>query len=65
MNTVNRRDFLAQSTALAGASLSPFSNSAQAEPPPGVKKIRLIGGPHYGICLTPQYFAEEMLDERH
>jgi NitT/TauT family transport system substrate-binding protein len=61
MNTVNRRDFLAQSTALAGASLLPFSNSVQAEPPPEVKKIRLIGGPRYGICLAPQYVAEELL----
>ena len=65
MITVSRRDFLAQSTALAGASLLPFSSSAQAKPTPEVKKIHHIGGPRYGICLTPQYFAEELLDERH
>lgn len=65
MNTVNGRDFLAQSTALVGASLLPFSSSAQAKPTPEVKKIRFIGRPCYGIGLSPQYFAEAMLDERH
>ena len=59
MNTVNRRDFLAQSAALAGTALLPFSNSARAEAPPEVKKIRLVHTP--GICLSPQYLAEEFL----
>jgi NitT/TauT family transport system substrate-binding protein len=59
MNTVNRRHFLAKSTALAGASLLPFSNSAQAEPPPETKKIRLMRVP--AICVAPQYVAEELL----
>ena len=59
MNTVNRRDFLAQSAALAGTALLPFSNSARAEAPPEVNKIRLVHTP--GICLSPQYLAEEFL----
>ncbi len=59
MNTVNRRDFLAQAAALAGTALLPFSNSARAEAPPEVNKMRLVHTP--GICLSPQYLAEEFL----
>ena len=59
MNTIDRRDFLAQSAALAGTALLPFSNSARAEAPPEVNKIRLVHTP--GICLSPQYLAEEFL----
>ena len=59
MDTVARRDFLAQAAALAGTALLPFSNSARAEAPPEVNKIRLVHTP--GICLSPQYLAEEFL----
>jgi NitT/TauT family transport system substrate-binding protein len=33
--------------------------TAAAEPPPEVTKIRLVKNP--GICLAPQYLAEELL----
>ena len=59
MNTVNRRDFLAHSSALAGASLLSLPNLAHAEPPPETKKIRLMRLP--AICAAPQYVAEELL----
>lgn len=59
MNTVNRRDFLAQSTALVGASLLPFSNFSQAEPPPEIKKIRMIRPTV--TCVAPMLLAEDLL----
>ena len=59
MNTTDRREFLAQSSALAGGALLPFSNSALAEPPPETKRIRLMRLP--AICAAPQYVAEELL----
>ena len=58
MNTVNRRDFLAQAAALTGGSLLSFSNAARAEPPPEVSRIRVAKIP--AICLAPEYLAEEM-----
>ena len=59
MSTVNRHDFLAQAAALTGGSLLPFSNTARAEPPPEVSRIRVAKIP--AICLAPEYLAEEML----
>lgn len=59
MNILDRRDFLVRAAALAGASLLPFSNFAQAEPPPEVGRIRIAKIP--AICLAPEYLAEEML----
>ena len=59
MNIIDRRDFLVRAAALAGASLLPFSNFAQAEPPPEVGRIRIAKIP--AICLAPEYLAEEML----
>ena len=59
MNTVNRRDFLAHSTALAGASLLPFSNLVQAEPPPEIKTIRIIRPAV--TCVAPMLLAEDLL----
>ena len=59
MNTVNRRDFLAHSSALAGASLLSLPYLAHAEPPPETKRIRLMRLP--AICAAPQYVAEELL----
>ena len=59
MDRVDRRDFLARSAALAGASLLPFSHFARAEPPPEIKKVRFQPDP--SICLAPQYLAIELL----
>jgi NitT/TauT family transport system substrate-binding protein len=59
MNIVNRRDFLAHSSALAGASLLPFSTLAQAEPPPEIKKIRMIRPAV--TCVAPMLLAEDLL----
>lgn len=59
MNTIDRRDFLARSAALAGASLLPFSNSAQAEPPPEIKKICMIRPAV--TCVAPLLLAEDLL----
>ena len=59
MNAIDRRKFLIRSLALAGGSLLPFANSARAEPPPEVSRIRIAKIP--AICLAPEYLAEEML----
>ena len=56
---VSRRAFLAGTSAVGAASLLGLPRLAQAEPPPEVKKIRLVHGP--AICLSPQYLAEELL----
>ena len=54
-----RRKFLESTTGFAAASLLGFSRPALAEPPPEIKKIRLIHAP--SICLAPQLLAEELL----
>ncbi|MEO5862830.1 MAG: ABC transporter substrate-binding protein [Burkholderiales bacterium] len=59
MDREDRRDFLARSAALAGASLLPYSTSARAEPPPEIKKIRFMHDP--SICNAPTYLAIELL----
>lgn len=59
MNTVNRRDFLARSSALVGATLFPFSGSARAEPPPEIKTIRIIRP--MVTCVAPMLLAEDLL----
>jgi NitT/TauT family transport system substrate-binding protein len=59
MNINVRRDFLRQSSALVGASLLPYSSLVRAEPPPEVRKLRLINIP--AICHAPQYVAEALL----
>ena len=58
MSSMNRRDFLARSAALTSGALLPFSNSTHAEPPPEVKRIRLLKS--VAIC-GPAILAEEML----
>jgi NitT/TauT family transport system substrate-binding protein len=55
--TWNRREFLRLAGA-AGISGIPWA-SASAEPPPETTKIRFVHDP--GICLAPQYLAEELL----
>ena len=55
----SRRDFLAGASASGVASLLGVPTLAASEPPPEVKRIRLVHGP--AICLSPQYLAEELL----
>ena len=57
--SITRRDFLSGTSVLGGASLLGISGIASAEPPPEVKKIRLIHAP--SICLAPQLVAEALL----
>ena len=55
-----RRDLLARSVAIGVAALfSPYRRAIAADPPPEIKKIRLLHVP--AICHAPQYLAEEML----
>jgi NitT/TauT family transport system substrate-binding protein len=56
-----RREFVKGLAALAGAAgLSAYDmRPAAAEPPPEIKKIRLVH--NLGICLAPQYVAEGLL----
>ena len=56
---LSRRTFIANVSALSAAALLGVSRPAAAEPPPEVKKIRLVHAP--AICLSPQYLAEELL----
>jgi len=54
----SRRRFLASTSALTASFLS-YPQTASAEPPPEVRKIRLVHAPV--TCLAPQYLAEELL----
>jgi NitT/TauT family transport system substrate-binding protein len=56
-----RRSFLLGAGALGASSLLRLPSARAAEPPPEIRRIRLIGGPGYGPCLAPQYVAEEFL----
>lgn len=56
---VNRRSFLARTSALSAASLLGVAGPVLAEPPPEVRHIRLLRSP--AICGAPQIIAEEML----
>ena len=57
---VSRRRFLANTSALgAAASLFGVPRIAASEPPPETRKIRVLHSP--GICLVPQYLAEDLL----
>jgi NitT/TauT family transport system substrate-binding protein len=59
-NVITRRNFLARASALgASSSLLGLPGRAAAEPPPEVRRIRLLHPG--GICLAPQYVAEEFL----
>ena len=55
----NRRQFLEGASALGAASLLGYSRMASAEPPPEVRKIRLVNGPF--LCFAPLYLAEALL----
>lgn len=56
---MSRRTFLQQSTALGVASLMGLPQFAIAEPPPEVKKIRLVHFP--AICVAPGFLAKDLL----
>jgi NitT/TauT family transport system substrate-binding protein len=58
-STFNRRRFLVTGSVVGAASLLGVSFTSAAEPPPEVRKIRLVKIP--AICLAPEYIAEEML----
>src|SRR5690242_476624 len=55
----NRRRFLATASLACAAGLLGASKSVCAEPPPETTTIRLAKIP--GICIAPQYMAEELL----
>ena len=55
----NRRRFLAALTAAGAASLVGAPTRVLAEPPPETTRIRLAKIP--GVCIAPQYVAEELL----
>ena len=59
ISRLRRRTFLANASALSAAALLGIPRSVAAEPPPEVRKIRLVHTP--AICLSPQYLAEELL----
>jgi NitT/TauT family transport system substrate-binding protein len=56
-----RRDFVKRVAALAGAAglCACETRSGAGEPPPEVTKIRVVKIP--GICVAPEYIAEELL----
>jgi len=56
---MNRRRFLQQSSAVCASSLFLAPGISRAEPPPEVDRIRLVRAP--GICIAPQYIAEDFL----
>jgi NitT/TauT family transport system substrate-binding protein len=55
----NRRDFLASVSAASAAGVLGAGSSFADEPPPETTTIRLSKIP--GICIAPQYIAEELL----
>ena len=59
LKSFNRRRFMAGTTALGTASILGWPEISRAEPPPEVKKIRLVYD--NAVCIAPQYLAEEFL----
>jgi NitT/TauT family transport system substrate-binding protein len=55
---LTRRRFLANTSAFGASSLG-LPRAAAAEPPPEIRRIRLVKIP--AICLAPEYLAEELL----
>ncbi|MEK6210248.1 MAG: ABC transporter substrate-binding protein [Pseudomonadota bacterium] len=55
----SRREFLAGTSMLGAATLLGLPRTAAAEPPPEIRKIRLVKTP--AICTAPEYVAEELL----
>ncbi|MGO4838922.1 twin-arginine translocation signal domain-containing protein, partial [Rhizobiaceae sp. 2RAB30] len=58
-NVLNRRRFLASATLAGAAGLLGVPETLAAEPPPETPTIRLAK--ISGICIAPQYAAEELL----
>ncbi len=58
-NALNRRRFLANATLAGAAGLLGVPETLAAEPPPETTAIRLAK--ISGICIAPQYAAEELL----
>jgi NitT/TauT family transport system substrate-binding protein len=58
-STLSRRLFLTSTGAFSAALLLGTPREISAEPPPEVRRIRLVHAP--AICLSPQYIAEELL----
>ena len=57
---ISRREFVRDATIIGTASLIGLrTDPAEAEPPPETTRIRLHRTP--GICIAPQYVAEELL----
>jgi NitT/TauT family transport system substrate-binding protein len=56
---IRRREFLEAVTLGGAASLLGAPRAAVAEPPPETTRVRLFKFP--GICLAPQYVAEDLL----
>src|SRR4051794_37964482 len=54
-----RRAFLARASLLGAATFAGFPRIAVAEPPPEVRRIRLVKVPV--LCFAPQYVAEKLL----
>jgi NitT/TauT family transport system substrate-binding protein len=54
-----RRHFLLKTSGLGAATLFGLPLTAAAEAPPETKRIRILHTP--GICLVPQYLAEDLL----
>lgn len=58
-NRLGRRSFVTGTSAIGAALFLGLPSNALAEPPPELHKIRLVKIP--GICLAPEYLAEELL----
>jgi NitT/TauT family transport system substrate-binding protein len=59
MTLRTRRHFLSAATAIGSAGLLGLPGHGRADPPPEVRRIRLIHAP--SICLAPQLLAESLL----
>ena len=57
--TFDRRRFLSGTTALGAASILGWPEISRAEPPPEIRRIRIVRAA--AICLAPQYVAEDLL----
>lgn len=56
---ISRRRFLSAAAVLSASGLFGYTRNLRAEPPPEVKKIRLVYD--LAVCFAPQYLAEEFL----
>jgi NitT/TauT family transport system substrate-binding protein len=59
IESVSRRNFLQQTSALGAASLLGVASESRAEPPPETTRVKIFAAPV--TCLTPQYIAQEPL----